>query len=106
MSTCLRRNNMDKSFSAVKLQTIIETIQGIDASFDTGGVCSQFLELKSKNNEVVISGNFEGLVHLAMKVLEVAASCKEGTHAHFDADSMLDECDSPLVINYKNAEWD
>ncbi|WP_425599765.1 Imm32 family immunity protein [Frateuria flava] len=55
---------------------------------------------------VVVSGNQEGLVHFARLVLEVASKGFNGAHQHLDRHSVLDECDIPLVIAFKNAPWD
>lgn len=90
----------------VKVKNIIESLRAIDDSFIKDSVATQFIEVLNKNNEIQINGNFEGLLHVALKVLEVATKNEEGTHHHFDETELLDKCDLPIVVSYKRADWD
>lgn len=97
---------MERTQKIEKLESIIESIQELDESFVSDGVSSHFLQLFYSNEEIQVNGNFEGLVHLALKILETATNVTDGSHVHFDKNSVMDECTFPLVISYKSAEWD
>lgn len=97
---------MDKAQIANATSSIIDSIRELDDSFTTDGVSRHFLQLLHVNDEIQVNGNLEGLVHLALKILETAASGQNGYHTHFDENTTMDKCVYPLVVSYKAAEWD
>jgi hypothetical protein len=56
-----------------------------------------------RDDEIVLSGNKNGLVWLALHCLELAASANRGSHIHLDQSS-TSVCDMPLVIQYWPSE--
>ncbi len=97
---------MDKAQVIHAVNSLAESIRELDETFTTDGVSRHFLQLLCVNNEIQVNGNLEGLVHLALKILETAVSEKEGYHSYFDESAIMDECVYPLVVSYKAAEWD
>ena len=54
-------------------------------------------ELKSINNEVILSGNRLGLVMLADYILNIALS-ENGSHVHLDQSNFFDDAEHQLII--------
>ena len=99
-----KKNDMENNHN--QLGCLIQTLRKIDSSFEKNGISTHALALKNNDSEIVVTGNFEGLINLGLKILEVASSCSDGEHVHFDEHSLFDECDKGLIISYKSAEWD
>lgn len=76
-----------------------------DKTFVHDGVSSHFLQiLNNDNGELLVSGNSQGLVHLALSILRLAMK-DVGAHQHFDEAGIVDRCDYPLVISKCLADW-
>ena len=90
------------------LISIIKQLGNLDNLSIVDGVSSHFLEfeLLDSENELRINGNSEGLVYLAKIILNLAVNQKVGDHFHFDSTGVVDKCDIPITICFKQAEWD
>jgi hypothetical protein len=86
------------------LAPIIEQLRAIDRGSVRDGVSNHFLEVLSQNGEIVLGGNREGLVWLALQCVELAICNVPGTHYHLDERSMADRADLPLVIRVSPSE--
>lgn len=91
-----------------ELKHVISSIADINQTYKSTGQNHTFIQFTGKESEnpAVITANKEGLVYLAERLLELAISGAEGKHFHFDEYGALDDCDKPLVIRYKSAEWE
>jgi hypothetical protein len=65
--------------------------------------CEISLNLKVVANEVVLSGNQEGLLFLSNILLSLAAEASDGQHFHFDENTTFDRCDKNFIIAYRKA---
>jgi|RhiMethySRZTD1v2_1073278.scaffolds.fasta_scaffold3866816_1 hypothetical protein len=65
---------------------------------------SQYVEVRHNEHEVVLGGNRNGLIWLALHCLELAEHGQHGSHLHLDAHSGADVCDVPLVIRHWTPE--
>ena len=95
--------------SLPSIHDVLELLRRLDdASVGADGVTTQFLEVRNElqSGGVCVNGNRNGLIHLARLTLEVAAKDFVGAHQHLDADGEVDNCEVPLTIGLKPAEWD
>ena len=98
MLTELQNKRLEKIFSGLKQ---------LDENLIDSKHAYHFLENKmSTQGELVVSGNVEGMIHLACAVLSLTQNTFDGKHRHFDDTGMLDECETPLIISFKSADWD
>jgi len=91
------------------LPEITAALEKLDALSIEAGVSRHFLQVfktGAEKEEIMIQGNTEGLVHLAMVCLNLAQKKIDGSHHHFDEVSIVDKSEAPLVIAYKGADWD
>jgi hypothetical protein len=65
---------------------------------------SQYVEVRHTDHEVILGGNRNGLIWLALHCLELAAHGQRGSHLHLDEHSGADVCDGPLVIRHWTPE--
>jgi len=86
----------------------LKLLQQFDDSFVVDDVSNHFVQIihSKTHDEVQIVGNTAGLIHIARQILEVANRQVEGSHHHFDANGIADECDIPVVVTLRQAEWD
>lgn len=88
------------------VEAAIEYAQKADQLAIDGGIAKQFLRVATlENGEVVVQGNSEGLVHLALIILRLVQK-EVGSHVHLDEASIVDQCDQPLVIAKCVADWE
>ena len=88
------------------LEAAIEHAQVVDSMAVEGNVSRQFLQiLKNESGEVVVQGNSEGLIHLALSLLRLAKK-DVGAHVHFDEAGIVDYCDVALVVTRCAADWE
>jgi hypothetical protein len=52
---------------------------------------------------VSLTGNAEGLTYFASILLKLVRDREVGAHFHFDADTVLDQCDRNLIIKYERS---
>ncbi len=89
------------------LRFVAHKVDELDASFTNGRKASHYIDIAvPKEGAVVISGNQEGLVHIARMILSLAAEASLGAHHHFDASGMVDRCDRDVIVVLKQAPWD
>ena len=92
----------------IPLAEVLDLLRRLDASsIDPDNRATHFLEVRRdpQGQDLWISGNREGLVHFAWRVLEVAQKGFPGAHEHFD-EIGLDFCEVPLVVRFQLADWD
>lgn len=65
---------------------------------------NQYVEVRRNDTEVILGGNRNGLIWLALHCLELAARGERGSHVHLDKHSGVDVCDCPLVIRHWTPE--
>jgi len=98
MLTELQNKRLERIFSELKL---------FDETLIDGKTAYHFLETEmTEQGELLIRGNVEGMVHLACAVLSLTQNPFDGKHRHFDDTGMLDKCETPLIVSFKNADWD
>lgn len=85
-----------------------EQLSQADAESVRNGVSYHHLRFdSSREGEAVLSGNREGLIHLAKELLDLALRGKEGSHVHYDESGNLStESVGALVVMLEDAEWD
>ncbi len=90
-----------------KIRSLMADLVSLDESFIRDGESLHFIELLKgeSGSEVQIYGNTAGLIHIARKVIEVASKGSNGAHHHFDESGLVDRCDIPVVVTFKDAEW-
>lgn len=91
------------------LTEVLELLRRLDdASVGIDGTATHFLEVRKgpRDEGISVNGNRSGLIRLARQVLEVAVKNFVGAHQHFDEAGELDNCEVPLTIGFKLAEWD
>ena len=84
----------------INLSTKIEEIEAI-ANSDNCLLMNSVLAVTSGSGEVVISGNKQGLILLALQILRLADKGIPGSHYHFDECSIADSAEINVVISYK-----
>lgn len=91
-----------------ELQAVIRILRNLDDQAIQGEVSHHYLEIRQdpQAKELRVSGNREGLIYLAMTILELAEQGREGSHRHFDEAGIVDHCDVPLVVSMREAPWD
>lgn len=82
------------------MSSLSDTLAELDESFIKDGVSAHFLQIIKNEHEVVIRGNYEGLIYLAKNILQIAEKKTEGSHIHLDSSGILDRCDVDTVIAY------
>ena len=87
------------------MKDIIDKLRELDAKAIKDNVSSHFVEITSAQNEVVIAGNQEGLIYLALQLLLVAEKGYVGSHCHIDEASIADRADVAVVFVLKNPKW-
>ena len=92
----------------MKLADLVHAVEQIDRGSTVDGVSHHFLEISNppERNEVVISGNREGLIHLGLSCLQLAEKGLEGSHHHFDEFSVVDSAEVDVVIAFKSPDWE
>jgi hypothetical protein len=89
----------------VELARLAERLAELDEMSIRDGVSAHFIEIRdSGDREVTVDANREGLLHLALVCLTLAAKGTEGSHQHFDELGLVDRCDRALVIALRLAE--
>jgi hypothetical protein len=63
------------------------------------------LEMSAANDEYRISGNAEGLIHIARAIFDLVDRGTPGAHQHFDMTGIADKCDVPLVVTLRGGDW-
>lgn len=54
----------------------------------------------------MLSGNREGLIYFASILLSLASEASPGQHFHYDAHTVLTECEVPMILQYLPAPWE
>ena len=62
------------------------------------------LDIVNGSGEVVISGNKQGLVLLALQILRLADNGTSGSHYHIDECSIADRADISVVVSLKGSD--
>jgi hypothetical protein len=93
--------------SEPSLGDILEQVTALDQTSTPGGISRVFVEVRDTGTrEVSVRANAEGLIYLARRLLELAASTVPGKHVHIDTAGMADHCDRDLVLARWPAPWD
>ena len=58
-------------------------------------VIQSYIEVLDYKEEVILSANKEGLLHLIKALINL---CENGKHYHLDEAGMANKCEKPLVI--------
>lgn len=87
------------------LERIVEQLRAFDGTSVQGNSSKHFIEIISTNGEVVIGGNREGLMWLALQCADLALHDEPGAHYHLDQSSMADRADLPVVLRVSTAPW-
>lgn len=84
-----------------------EAIKAVSEAADAESVefsSSQYVEVRRNEHEVILGGNQNGLIWLALHCLKLAERGQRGSHIHLDEHSGADVCDVPLVIRHWTPE--
>lgn len=96
-----------KHETILELEKFAARLAELDQVSIRDGVSTHFIEIRdSGEREVTVGANREGLLHLALVCLTLAAKGTEGSHQHFDEAGLVDKCDRALIIALHAAEWD
>ena len=90
------------------LTEIITQLTEIESASLAGDISPLFLEIVRTgggDDEITFRGNREGLIHLGLLCLDLAARRSEGSHHHFDRVS-TSRADVSVVVAYKSAFWE
>ena len=60
------------------------------------------IEIKDKEDEIILSANKEGMLYLVGKLIELCEQNKEWSHYHLDEAGMASKCNKPLIISLVN----
>jgi hypothetical protein len=77
---------------------IIAELAAIDSEAFEDQLTIPTVEVRSKTDEVVISGNKAGLQHLALQLLRISNSSVVGAHYHLDEVSIADFAESNVIF--------
>ncbi|MCD6049272.1 MAG: hypothetical protein K0Q55_675 [Verrucomicrobia bacterium] len=64
----------------------------------------QYVEVRRTEHEMILGGNRNGLIWIALQCLELAERGQRGSHIHLDQHSGADVCEGPLVIRHWTPE--
>jgi hypothetical protein len=81
------------------IQILTEAVRTNFPEFET----AQYVEIRQNEHEIVLGGNREGLVWLALHCLNLSQQTK-GSHIHLDEVSGTNACDIPLIIRHWTQE--
>jgi hypothetical protein len=81
------------------IQILTEAVRTDSPEFET----AQYVEIRQNEHEIILGGNREGLVWLALHCLNLSQQ-KKGSHIHLDKASNTDVCDIPLIIRHWTRE--
>jgi hypothetical protein len=81
-----------------ELEDIENALSRLDATAVKGGVSRHFIEVRDNGEEVVVGGNKEGLVRLALELVRLAVKNQTGAHVHIDDVSLADVAERNLVL--------
>lgn len=80
------------------IDEIIAALTTVDSDALDGPLNFPALDVRSKNDEVVISGNKTGLQHLALQLLRIANSGVVGAHYHLDTVSIANVAETDVIF--------
>jgi hypothetical protein len=89
---------MNSDEAQIKLRQQIENFTQTVLQVDLHEIS---LSLQATENEVVLSGNKDGLLYLSSILLSLAAQASEGQHYHFDENTTFDRCDRDFIVAYR-----
>ena len=87
----------------LSMQKIKDVIKDFSKLVDTDSnkfTTNMYVEVLRNEKEVVLGGNRNGLIYLALQCLKLADERKKGSHLHLDEDTITNVCDCPLIIRY------
>ena len=88
-----------------KLSEILEQLRALNDASARDGHSEHFIEVLQGQSEIILGGNREGLLWLALQCAELASKGVAGSHYHLDESSMADRADIPLVLRVSEAPW-
>jgi hypothetical protein len=80
---------------AEAIEYLSSVVESDSPNFDAG----QYVEIRRNQSEVILGGNRNGLVWIALHCLALAEQGQSGSHLHLDKHS-TEVCECPLVIRY------
>jgi hypothetical protein len=91
-----------------ELREIARRLDEVNEEILSEQPCRAFSALRSADGgkSVKLSGNSEGLAHLALYLIGLAVDRNPGQHFHFDDVTTLDVAELELILMYEPATWD
>jgi len=89
----------------MKLAQIEAELKSLDDMATVGGVSRSYVEVRNGTNEVIIGGNTEGLVLLALQLVRLAQNETPGAHIHIDEASIAGLAETRLVLRRSEVSW-
>jgi hypothetical protein len=83
-----------------KLETAHEVLSDLTAEILAQTPCNLYASFTDSDGgrSMCLSANVEALTYFAFIFLRLAKEQECGSHMHFDADTVLDECDRDLIV--------
>ena len=91
----------------LELKEVINKLNKIDSTFVKNNISSHFIQfIIDENDDAILEGNSEGLLHVAKKILELVIRDVIGADEHFDESGMLNKADKNLIVILTKPEWE
>ena len=88
-----------------ELQNIIASLDRMEADAIREGLSNHFVQVTRTPNEVTVTANAVGMIHLSLQLLRIAYKGNTGSHFHLDEASVADSADTSIVFALTEHNW-